>query len=185
VTRFSTKNEAIARVVIDQILISAISEENDAALKGLKVLQSNELQLEDGSIPSTPVRAGQNQPEPAQLSLEFETSLSAPVMHNGVEKTLAGYADYTLFYKCRTTGNELTTLSASLVVVEAKRHTTTDSATAQLISYMGEFNIPLILPDVPNNDSNNPQIESLGIKGQCGGFWTCIRWENLSLFQDR
>ena len=137
-TRSSTKNEAIARVVIDQILISAISEENDAVLESLKAMQSNDRQPKDGPSPVAPLQAGQNQPEPAQMSLEFETALSAPVMHGGEEKILGGFADYTLFYKRRALHTEATTLSANLVVVEAKRNNVTDSATAQLLSYMGE-----------------------------------------------
>ncbi|MCJ1350633.1 MAG: hypothetical protein MMC33_000614 [Icmadophila ericetorum] len=117
VTRLCTKNEAIARVVIRQILISSISEENDAALKSFRAVEGIEADPKDTAAP-------------------FDTALCAPVMHDGEEKILGGYLDYTLFYKHTARTTELTTLSANLVVMEAKWKNSTDTATAQIVSYM-------------------------------------------------
>ena len=92
--------------------------------------------------------------------MEFDTALCAPVMHDGEEKILGGYLDYTLFYKHTARTTELTTLSANLVVMEAKWKNSTDTATAQIVSYMGEFSIPLFSSSYSKNYSNNLEVKT-------------------------
>ena len=103
--------EASSRTIIDQILVAALDEQD-------------------------PVRqattAGQaDYPQP--LKLHFETQLQRKVMHEDKKYLLSGYADWTFSY---TTGRRPQPL-ANLLVIEAKRAYSADTAQPQLACYMG------------------------------------------------
>lgn len=72
-------------------------------------------------------------PEPAQISLQFETELKCPVEYKNQKRMLSGVADYTLWY------DTYESAGTNLVVVEAKRRRWTVKAVGQLIAYMGEL----------------------------------------------
>ena len=112
-SQFNQGTEAFSRTIIDQILISAIYEENAQSRPS-------------DSISSTPE-------DPASLSLQYETTLERQVIYDGEERLLSGSADYTVWYEPKTPKN----LSANLIIVEAKKMNGTDTCLGQLAAYMG------------------------------------------------
>lgn len=106
-------NEAFSRIIIDQILISAVYEETS--------LQTS--------------REGESsQPDiPAVLELQHETRFQREVIYNGKTRLLSGYADCTVWYDSPDKSN----FATSLVVVEAKKRDHTDTCLGQLTVYMG------------------------------------------------
>ncbi|OBT50282.1 hypothetical protein VE04_09482 [Pseudogymnoascus sp. 24MN13] len=125
--RIGGANEAFSRTVLDQIIIASIYEEGKARLnietRGPRVTHTH-------PDPAAEEPAGE---EPARLQLIHEAPLSRKVMHGGQQKLLAGYADYTLFYD----DSRIQAMATNLLIVEAKRQNSTDSALSQLVSYMG------------------------------------------------
>jgi hypothetical protein len=82
--------------------------------------------LADSALrPTTP------SPEPAQISLQFETEVKYPVEYKNQKRMLSGVADYTLWY------DSYESAGTNVVVVEAKRRGWTIKAVGQLIAYMG------------------------------------------------
>lgn len=71
--------------------------------------------------------------EPAQLELLHKTLLSRKITYKGEERTLTSYADYTLHYESQAQGS----FGTNLVIVEAKKEGSADTALPQLVSYLG------------------------------------------------
>lgn len=109
--------EAFARTVIDQILISAIYDENFTKTK---------FQDAADSQPQS------QQEDPALLNLQHETQILRKVKFEGEDRLLSGFADYTLWYDARKS-----TLATNLIIVEAKKLGGTDECLPQLTAYMG------------------------------------------------
>ncbi|MCJ1387120.1 hypothetical protein MMC17_010249 [Xylographa soralifera] len=106
-------NEAFSRTIIDQILISAIYEENHTQASHQR---------------------DQSQPEdPAILDLKHETQIQRQVTYKGETRMLSGYADYTVWYDSQTRSN----LATNLIIIEAKKICSTDTCMGQLTAYMG------------------------------------------------
>ncbi|KAK3177974.1 hypothetical protein OEA41_000106 [Lepraria neglecta] len=106
-------NEAFARTIIDQILISAIFEENNTQ--------------------TTQLRASSQPEDPAVLELHHETQFQRQVTYGGETRLLSGYADYTVWYESQTRSN----LATNLIIIEAKKINSTDTCLGQLTAYMG------------------------------------------------
>ena len=106
-------NEAFSRTVIDQILISAIYEEN----KEKGITQAGRPHSDD---------------DPAVLELQYETAIERQVTFRGKPRLLKGNADYTVWYD-----NQTATLATNLIIVEARRGESPDLCVGQLTAYMG------------------------------------------------
>lgn len=106
-------NEAFSRTMIDQILVSAIYEENHTQA----ARQRASSQLEDTAV----------------LELQHETQLQRHVTYGGEARLLIGYADYTIWYDSRERSN----LATNLIIIEAKKLNYTDTCLGQLTAYMG------------------------------------------------
>ena len=106
-------NEAFSRTIIDQILISALYEENNTQ--------------------TTQHRASSQPEDPAVLELQHETKIQRQVTYGGETRLLSGYADYTVWYESETISN----LATNLIIIEAKKFNLTDSCLGQLTAYMG------------------------------------------------
>ncbi|RFU24436.1 hypothetical protein B7463_g11898, partial [Scytalidium lignicola] len=111
------QSEEFSRMIIDQILVSALYEENEAQGHGKGKGQSN----------------ADDPDEPAKLQLVHEMPILKEVLHEGEKKMLSGYVDYTIWYDIR----DKKSLATNLVIVEAKRAPLSLSAMAQLAAYMG------------------------------------------------
>ena len=109
--------EAFSRTIIDQILISAIYEENVTKTK---------FQDAADSQPQS------QQEDPALLHLQHETQILRKVKFEGEDRLLSGFADYTVWYDARKS-----TLATNLIIVEAKKLGGTDMCLPQLTAYMG------------------------------------------------
>ncbi|MCJ1471643.1 hypothetical protein MMC13_000283 [Lambiella insularis] len=109
-------NEAFARTIIDQILISALYEENHT-----QTTQTTQHQA--SSLPE----------DPAVLELQHETQFQRQVAYRGETRLLSGYADYTVWYESPKKSN----LATNLIIIEAKKMNSTDTCLGQLTSYMG------------------------------------------------
>lgn len=105
-------NDAFSRTIIDQILISAIYEENQDSRQ------------RPASSPKE---------DPAVLELRHETPLQRQVTYDGQPRLLSGFADYTVWYDSYNKGS----LSTNLIIVEAKKLNATDTCLGQLTAYMG------------------------------------------------
>lgn len=106
-------NEAFSRTVLDQILISALYEENNTQ--------------------TTQHRASSQPEDPAVLELQHETQIQRLVTYGGKTRLLSGYADYTVWYESQGRSN----LAINLIIIEAKKFNLTDSCLGQLTAYMG------------------------------------------------
>ena len=106
-------NEAFSRTIIDQILISAVYEENHTQTS----------QQRDPSQPE----------DPAILGLQHETQIQRQVTYKGETRMLSGYADYTVWYDSQKGSN----LATNLIIIEAKKANSTDTCLGQLTAYMG------------------------------------------------
>ena len=106
-------NEAFSRTIVDQILVSAIYEENHTQ--------------------TTHERASSQPEDPAVLELQHETQLQRQVIYEGEARLLSGYADYTVWYKSPKRAN----LATNLIIIEAKKIHSTDTCLGQLAAYMG------------------------------------------------
>ncbi|KAI4266076.1 MAG: hypothetical protein L6R38_008972 [Xanthoria sp. 2 TBL-2021] len=114
ITSFTNRsNEAYSRTVIDQIVISALYEENQSTL----LVREKE----------------KGTSEPAQLELQHEVQFSKQVTLRGQPRMLNGFCDYTIFYEPRTQS----ALATNVVIVEAKKAHATDTCLGQLTAYMG------------------------------------------------
>lgn len=106
-------NEAFSRTIIDQILISALYEENNT---------------------QTTQHGASSQPEdPAVLELQHETQIQRHVTYEGETRLLSGYADCTIWYESQNRS----TLATNLIIIEAKKVNSTDTCLGQLTAYMG------------------------------------------------
>ncbi|KAL8703093.1 MAG: hypothetical protein Q9201_003730 [Fulgogasparrea decipioides] len=105
-------NEAFSRTIMDQILLSAIYEENQSQAESQQSSQH-----EDAAV----------------LELHHETLLQMHVAYSGETRLLNGYADYTVWYDSAGKGS----LATNLIIVEAKKLEGTDTCLGQLIAYMG------------------------------------------------
>lgn len=105
-------NEAFSRTMIDQILISAIYEENQQAAQQ---------------------RSSSRPEDPAVLDLQHETQFQRHVTYKGESRLLSGYADYTVWYE----SHKKSTLATNLIIIEAKKINSTDTCLAQLTACMG------------------------------------------------
>lgn len=106
-------NEAFSQTIIDQILISALYEENHTE--------------------ATEQRA-ESQPEtPAVLELQHETQIERQVIYNGETRLLSGHADCTVWYEPQKRSN----LATNFIIIEAKKINSTDTCLGQLTAYMG------------------------------------------------
>lgn len=123
-TQGSPSNEALARGIINNVLVSCIGQEKRHALQ--HALQA-------------PTEIGSATPSPplAPLSLQFETRLSYQVTYRREKRMLQGAADYSLSYDIEDP------LGTNVLLVEAKRKSLFSTAAAQLIVYMGEFLLEL------------------------------------------
>ena len=106
-------NEAFSRTVIDQILISALYEENHGQ--------------------TTQHRASSQPEDPAVLELQHGTQFQRQVAYRGESRLLSGYADYTVWYESQKISN----LATNLIIIEAKKKNSTDTCLGQLTAYMG------------------------------------------------
>ena len=106
-------NEAYSRTIIDQVLISAIYEENYGQPRRKEASPEAE--------------------QPAVLELQHETPLHQEVLFKGEKRMLTGYADYTVWYESR----QKSSLGTNLVMIEAKEPNATDTCLGQLAAYMG------------------------------------------------
>lgn len=106
-------NEAFSRTIIDQILVSAIYEENHTQTAQQRPLPQSE--------------------DPAVLELQHETRLQRQVIYAGETRLLSGYADYTVWYDSQKRAN----LATNLIIIEAKKNDSTDTCLGQLTAYMG------------------------------------------------
>lgn len=111
-SRTHRTNEAFTRTILDQILISAIYEENTQTLRQ---------------------RASSQPEDPAVLELQHETPLQRRVTYEGQARLLSGYADYTVWYDSPIRDN----LATNLIIIEAKKRHYTDTCLGQLTAYMG------------------------------------------------
>ena len=122
----SPKNEASARCILNNILVCCVAEEKKLA-RSTAQTGSSTASIGPTLRPTTPT------PEPAELSLRFETELKCVVTYKREARTLSGLADYTLWY------DNTESMGTNLVVVEAKRLQAIEEAAAQLVAYMGKF----------------------------------------------
>ena len=106
-------NEAFSRTILDQILISALYEENHAQ--------------------TTHQRASSQPEDPAVLELQHETRFQRQVTYQGETRLLSGYADYTVWYDSQKRSK----FATNLIIVEAKKMNSTDTCLGQLTAYMG------------------------------------------------
>ena len=106
-------NEAFSRIIIDQILISALYDENRS--------------------PTTQHRASSQPEDPAVLELQHETKMQREVAYQGEMRLLSGYADYTVWYEPQ----KKSSLATNLIIIEAKKINFTDTCLGQLTAYMG------------------------------------------------
>lgn len=109
--------EAFSRTIIDQILISAIYEENFTKTKYQDAADSQPQSLQE---------------DPALLHLQHETQILRKVKFEGEDRLLSGFADYTVWYDARKS-----TLATNLIIVEAQKLGGTDMCLPQLSAYMG------------------------------------------------
>ena len=123
VTSGAPMNEAYARCFLNNILVFCVGDE--------RRLTTATTQSEPFTVPHTPPTIPYNEPEPAQLTLRFETELKFRVKYKNEARMLSGIADYTLWY------DQSASYGANLVVVEAKRRRITGEADAQVVAYMG------------------------------------------------
>ena len=84
------------------------------------------------TVSTDPLRPTTPLPEPASLTLQFETELKFPVSYKNESRILSGVADYTLWY------DRYESMGTNLVAVEAKKRWSTGLANAELIAYMGK-----------------------------------------------
>lgn len=106
-------NEAFSRTTIDQIIISALYDENLAQ--------------------DTPKQSSSHTNDPTNLELQYEAQLQRLVTFQGEQRLLSGFADYMFWY-----GSENNTkLATNLIIVEAKKVGATDTCVGQLTAYMG------------------------------------------------
>lgn len=108
----SQTNDAFPRTIIDQILISAIFEENRS--------DSTEQQASSHSLGII-------------LELQHETHLQRQVIYKGETRLLSGYADYTISYESQNRSH----LATNFIIIEAKQFNSTDTCLGQLTAYMG------------------------------------------------
>ena len=106
-------NEAFSRTVIDQILISALYEENHTQTTEQPTSSTSE--------------------DPAVLGLQYETQFQRQVTYGGETRLLSGYADYTVWYEPQKKSK----FATNLIIIEAKKINFTDTCLAQLTAYMG------------------------------------------------
>lgn len=106
-------NKAFSRTIIDQILISALYEENHTQ--------------------TTQHRVSSPPEDPAVLELQHKTRFQRQVAYGGETRLLSGYADYTVWYEQQKKSN----LATNLIVIEAKKINLTDACLGQLTAYMG------------------------------------------------
>ena len=106
-------NEAFSRTVIDQILISALYEENNTQ--------------------TTQQRTSSQPEDPTVLGLQRETQFQRQVTYQGETRLLSGYADYTVWNESQKRSN----FATNLIIIEAKKINFTDTCLAQLTAYMG------------------------------------------------
>ena len=100
--------------MIDQILISAVYEENHTQTAQQRAsLQQSE--------------------DPAVLELQHETQFQRQVIYKGEPRLLSGYADYTVWYESQKKSN----FATNLIIIEAKKINSTDTCLGQLTAYMG------------------------------------------------
>jgi hypothetical protein len=123
----SPKNEALARCILNNILLCCVAEEKRLARSTAQIGSSTAASINPTLRPTTPTT------EPAELSLRFETSLTYEVTYKKETRTLNGLADYTLWY------NDEESMGTNLVVVEAKKSRSLEEAAAQLVAYMGKL----------------------------------------------
>ncbi len=107
-------NEAFSRTIIDQILISAIYDENQ--------IQNTQQQS-----------SSQTKSDPAILELQHETQLQRQVTFRGDQWLLSGFADYTVCYD----PDKNTNFATNIIIIEAKKTGFTDACLGQLTAYMG------------------------------------------------
>lgn len=106
-------NEAFARTIIDQILISALYEENHTQ--------------------TTQHRASSQPEDPAVLELQHETQFQRWVAYRGETRLLSGYADYTVWNEPQKEFN----LAINLIIIGAKKINSTDTCLGHSTAYMG------------------------------------------------
>ena len=113
-TGSSRSNEAFSRTIIDQIVISALFEENQATQT-----------TSESKKPS--------ESDPAHLELQHEVHFSKRVMFHGEPRMLTGFCDYTIFYEPRSKS----ALATNVLIIEAKKPHTTDTCLGQLVACLG------------------------------------------------
>ena len=106
-------NEAFSRTMLDQILVSAIYEETHTQ--------------------TTQQQASSQPGGPAVLELQHETRFQRQVTYEGETRLLSGYADYTVWYESEKRAK----LATNLIIIEAKKTSTTDACLGQLAACMG------------------------------------------------
>ncbi|KAL9102239.1 MAG: hypothetical protein Q9163_002599 [Psora crenata] len=106
-------NEVFSRIVIDQILVSAIYEE---------------MQLQAAQN-----RASSQPGDPTALEMHHKMLFQRQVTYKRKTRLLSGYADCTVWYQSPKGYN----LATNLIIVDAKKTHFTDSCLSQLVAYMG------------------------------------------------
>lgn len=106
-------NEAFSRTIIDQIIISALYDEN----------------LTQDTQKQSSLHTG----DPTILELQYEAQLQRQVTFRGEQRLLSGFADYTIWYD----SEKNTKFATNLIIIEAKKVGATDSCLGQLTAYMG------------------------------------------------
>ncbi|KAL8809386.1 MAG: hypothetical protein Q9200_003453 [Gallowayella weberi] len=114
-TGASRSNEAFSRTIIDQIVISALFEENEAT-------EATRTESE-----------GFSESDTAHLELQHEVHVSKKVTHHREPRMLTGLCDYAIFYESRSKS----ALATNVLIIEAKKPRTTDTCLGQLVAYMG------------------------------------------------
>lgn len=127
-----SSNEAFSRTILDQIIVSAMYEEN-----GPRLRQPSSSSLENQAIPEPQAGVFQqwstSSEDAAVLELQHETFLQRPVAFKGERRLLSGYADCTVWYDAQRKQD----LSTNLIIIEAKKRDHTDTCLGQLTACMG------------------------------------------------
>ena len=127
------KNEAYARCLFNNIIVSCIAEEKRKAIREYASGSSLTFSILNMTInPQTPKSKSTIQTETfAPLSLRFETPLSATVTYKKKEITISRIADFTLWF------DDDDTMGTNLICVETKRIEHLSLAAGQCVGYMG------------------------------------------------
>jgi hypothetical protein len=166
-----SSNEALSRMIIDQILVCCLYEEGQPSDQQ-PPKPATHTDKDSSHTPSRASDTNTEREEPAMLELLHETPLSRVVTHQGQTKRLCGFSDYSIWYDRSREGKA--TMATNLLIVEAKRQFYTDAALPQLASYMG-------IVHASRKDASNKNCIVYGIASDGRNFRFC-RIDNNGVF---